>query len=76
MVCGIWTVALMTTADVERLYRMLESIDKRIQEIEEELAENRGKEDARNMTKTQVVAIIGVISALTGTATAIITSVI
>jgi uncharacterized ferredoxin-like protein len=66
----------MTTADVERLYRMLESIDKRIQEIEEELAENRGKEDARNMTKTQVVAIIGVISALTGTATAIITSVI
>jgi F0F1-type ATP synthase assembly protein I len=53
----------MTTADVERLYRMLESIDKRIQEIEEELAENRGKEDARQMTKAQVAAWASIIIA-------------
>jgi Mg2+ and Co2+ transporter CorA len=53
----------MTTADVERLYRMLESIDKRIQEIEEELAENRGKEDARSMTKAQVATWAGIIIA-------------
>jgi hypothetical protein len=53
----------MTTADVERLYRMLESIDKRIQEIEEELAENRGKEDARSMTKAQVAAWASIIIA-------------
>jgi F0F1-type ATP synthase assembly protein I len=53
----------MTAADVERLYRMLESIDKRIQEIEEELAENRGKEDARSMTKAQAATWAGIIIA-------------
>lgn len=50
----------MTTADVERLYRMLESIDGRIQEIENELAENRGREDARSMTKAQVATWVGI----------------
>jgi tetrahydromethanopterin S-methyltransferase subunit G len=53
----------VTTADVERLYRMLESIDKRIQEIEEELAETRGREYARNMTKTQAATWAGIIIA-------------
>lgn len=53
----------MTTADVERLYRMLESIDGRIQEIENELAENRGREDARSMTKAQVALWAGIIIA-------------
>jgi hypothetical protein len=62
----------MSDAEIERIFRSLDRIEARLLKLEEREAMRRGSD----MTKTQLVAIIGVISALTGTATAIITSVI
>jgi hypothetical protein len=62
----------MSDAEIERIFRSLDRIEARLLKLEEREAMRRGAD----MTKTQLVAIIGVISALTGTATAIITSVI
>jgi hypothetical protein len=49
--------------DVERLYRMLREMERRLIHIEKELAENRGREDARSMTKAQVAVWAGIIIA-------------
>jgi hypothetical protein len=62
----------MSDAEIERIFRSLDRIEARLLKLEEREAMRRGGD----MTKGQLVAIIGVISALTGTATAIITSVI
>jgi hypothetical protein len=62
----------MSDAEIERIFRSLDRIEARLLKLEEREAMRRGSD----MTKTQLVAIIGVISALTGTATAIITQVI
>ena len=53
----------MTAADVERLYRMLEKIDARIVDLEQEIAEKRGADDARRMSRGQVAMWAGVIIA-------------
>jgi hypothetical protein len=53
----------MSSDDVERLYQMLRELERRLMHIEKELAENRGKEDARRMTKAQVAVWAGVIIA-------------
>ena len=42
---------------------MLEKIDERLLEIEQEIAENRGRENARNMSKAQVATWAGIIIA-------------
>ena len=65
-------ISVMSDAEIERIFRSLDRIEARLLKLEEREAMRRGSD----MTKTQLVAIIGVISALTGTATAIITSVI
>jgi hypothetical protein len=53
----------VTAADVERLYRMLEKIDARIVDLEQEIAEKRGADDARRMSRGQVAMWAGVIIA-------------
>jgi hypothetical protein len=58
----------MSDAEIERIFRSLDRIEARLLKLEEREAMRRGSD----MTKGQ----LGVISALTGTATAIITSVI
>jgi hypothetical protein len=65
-------IDVMSDAEIERIFRSLDRIEARLLKLEEREAMRRGSD----MTKGQLVAIIGVISALTGTATAIITSVI
>lgn len=53
----------MSSDDVERLYQMLRELDRRLIHIEKELAENRGKEDARSMTNAKVATWLGIVIA-------------
>jgi hypothetical protein len=62
----------MSDAEIERIFRSLDRIEQRISKLEEAEAMRRGSD----MTKGQLVAIIGVISAATGAATAIISQLI
>jgi ABC-type Fe3+-siderophore transport system permease subunit len=62
----------MSDAEIERIFRSLDRIEQRLLKLEEREAMRRGSD----MTKTQLVAIIGVISAATGAATALITTII
>ena len=58
----------MSDAEIERIFRSLDRIEQRLLKLEEREAMRRGSD----MTKGQLVAVIGVISAATGAATAII----
>jgi hypothetical protein len=62
----------MSEAEIERIFRSLDRIEQRLLKLEEREAMRRGSD----MTKGQLVAIIGVISAATGAATAIISQLI
>lgn len=62
----------MSEAEIERIFRSLDRIEQRLLKLEEREAMRRGSD----MTKGQIIAIVGVISALTGTVTAIITTLI
>jgi hypothetical protein len=62
----------MSDAEIERIFRSLDRIEQRLLKLEEREAMRRGSD----MTKGQLVVIIGVISAATGAATALITSII
>lgn len=62
----------MSDAEIERIFRSLDRIEARLSKLEERDAMRRGSD----MTKGQLVAIIGVISAATGAATAIISQII
>jgi ABC-type Fe3+-siderophore transport system permease subunit len=62
----------MSDAEIERIFRSLDRIEARLLKLEEREAMRRGSD----MTKTQLVVIIGAISAATGAATAIITQII
>lgn len=63
----------MTAADVQLLAAKLDKIDERIRMLEQEIAERRGAEEARSLTRGQVAgwvlgiaAIVGVASTVTG----------
>jgi hypothetical protein len=62
----------MSDAEIERIFRSLDRIEQRLLKLEEREAMRRGSD----MTKGQLVAVIGVISAATGAATAIISQII
>ena len=62
----------MSDAEIERIFRSLDRIEARLSKLEEREAIRRGSD----MTKGQLVAVIGVISAATGAVTAIISQVI
>jgi hypothetical protein len=62
----------MSEAEIERIFRSLDRIEQRLLKLEEREAMRRGSD----MTKGQLVAVIGVISAATGAATAIISQLI
>ena len=62
----------MSDAEIERIFRSLDRIEARLLKLEEREAIRRGSD----MTKGQLVAVIGVISAATGAVTAIISQVI
>ena len=62
----------MSDAEIERIFRSLDRIEARLLKLEEREAIRRGSD----MTKGQLVAVIGAISALTGAATAIISQII
>jgi hypothetical protein len=62
----------MSDAEIERIFRSLDRIEQRLLKLEEREAMRRGSD----MTKGQLVAVIGVISAATGAATAIISQLI
>jgi len=60
----------MTTSEVELLAGKLDKIDERLRKMEEELAERRGADAARSMTRGQVVAWVMGIAAVVGAASA------
>ena len=62
----------MSDAEIERIFRSLDRIEARLSKLEEREAIRRGSD----MTKGQLVAVIGVISAATGAVTAIISQII
>lgn len=62
----------MSDDEINRIFRALDRIEHRIGELEKAEAMRRGSD----VTKGQLVVIIGVISAATGAATAIISQVI
>ena len=62
----------MSDAEIERIFRSLDRIEARLLKLEEREAMRRGSD----MTTGQLVAVIGVISAATGAATAIISQII
>jgi hypothetical protein len=62
----------VSDAEIERIFRSLDRIEQRLLKLEEREAMRRGSD----MTKGQLVAVIGVISAATGAATAIISQLI
>ena len=66
------TIWAMSDAEIERIFRSLDRIEARLSKLEEREAIRRGSD----MTKGQLVAVIGVISAATGAVTAIISQVI
>jgi hypothetical protein len=62
----------MSDDEINRIFRALDRIEQRLVDLEKAEAMRRGSD----MTKGQLVVIIGVISAATGAATAIISQVI
>lgn len=60
----------MTTSEVELLAGKLDKIDERLRKMEQELAERRGADSARQMTRGQVVAWVMGIAAVVGAASA------
>ena len=62
----------MSDAEIERIFRSLDRIENRLQALEKAEAMRRGSD----MTRAQLVGIIGVISACTGTVTAVITQIL
>ena len=66
----------MTAADVQFLAAKLDKIEERLRMLEQDLAEKRGAEDARNMTRGTIALLIAAISCATGVTTAIVTHVI
>lgn len=64
--------SLMSDAEIERIFRSLDRIEERLLKLEEAEAMRRGSD----MTKTQLVAIIATISAMTGAVTAVVTQII
>lgn len=66
----------MSSDDVERLYQMLREVERRLIHMEKELAENRGKEDARSMSKAQVATWAGVMIAGVSVCTTVLLRVI
>ena len=58
----------MSDAEIDRIFRSLDRIEARLLKLEEREAMRRGSD----MTKTQLVAIIATISAVTGCVTAVV----
>ena len=61
----------MTTSEVQLLSAKLDKIDERLWRLEQEIAERRGADEARFMSRGQVIGAVMVISAVVGTASAI-----
>jgi hypothetical protein len=77
---------LMSDAEVERLYRAMESLrievvqyradlNGRLRALEVGAAENNARESQRTMTRTTALAYIAGIASLTGIVTAVITNI-
>ena len=62
----------MSDAEIDRIFRSLDRIEARLLKLEEREAMRRGSD----MTKTQLIAIIATISAVTGAVTAVVTQLI
>ena len=62
----------MSDAEIDRIFRSLDRIEARLLKLEEREAMRRGSD----MTKTQLVAIIATISAVTGCVTAVVSQLI
>lgn len=61
----------MSDAEIERIFRYLEQIDRRLAALEKREAARHGAEEARSMTRGQVVAWVMGIAAVVGTSTAV-----
>jgi hypothetical protein len=61
----------MTTSEVQLLSAKLDKIDERLWRLEQEIAERRGADEARSMSRGQLIGAVMVISAVVGTASAI-----
>jgi len=61
----------MSDDEINRIFRYLEQIDKRLAALERREAAREGAEDARNMSKGQVIGWVMGIAAVVGAARAL-----
>lgn len=61
----------MTTSEVQLLSAKLDRIDERLRNMEQEIAERRGAEEARSLSRGQLIGWVMVIAAVVGAASAV-----
>lgn len=66
----------MTTSEVQLLAAKLDRIDERLREMEQAMAERRGAEEARSLSRGQLIGWVMVIAAVVGAASALASQVI
>ena len=66
----------MTTSEVQLLAAKLDRIEERLREMEQVMAERRGAEEARTLSRGQLIGWVMVIAAVVGAASALASQVI
>ena len=66
----------MTTSEVQLLAAKLDRIEERLREMEQAMAERRGAEEARTLSRGQLIGWVMVIAAVVGAASALASQVI
>lgn len=61
----------MTTSEVQLLAAKLDRIDDRLRNMEQEIAERRGADEARSLSRGQLIGSVMVIAAVVGAASAV-----
>ena len=68
---GTPTLSVMSDDEINRIFRYLEQIDKRLAALERREAARQGADEARSMTKGQVIGWVMGIAAVVGAASAL-----
>ena len=66
----------MTTSEVQLLAAKLDRIEERLREMEQVMARRRGAEEARSLSRGQLIGWVMVIAAVVGAASALASQVI
>jgi len=61
----------VTTSEVQLLAAKLDRIDDRLRNMEQEIAERRGADEARSLSRGQLIGSVMVIAAVVGAASAV-----